>query len=392
MKRLVQYLSLNQIGALELVFAFYCILSGYGWGIVKGNILFLLIMAIIAYLRKKKNDIQLREIKWLMIFVAIHESVLAFVINAPGYMINNTISALLSCLFMFPIVKAIRMDKLIGAINCAAIVSIVGIVYHYLIIRSGGTVTPIPFPLLGGVDANSRLYEEGLRPTSFYWEPAAFVTYMMVPLFLSLKEKKYIWSAIIIASMFLSTSTTGITMSLLMLVCYVFTQKVSMKSKTMITIIACAFIWMLFSTDLFSAGMDKIENTDIESASRTINGPAMVFNMPTLHLVTGMPAANPYDYYISGGFKSLDIIIKDDTIFCSTIWLVLAKYGIIGILLFLWLYIKPLKTSREILPYMVMLFASMFFQSYTIGTGGFVFQLIFIYVFVYTYRKQQMPL
>lgn len=392
MKRLVQYLSLNQIGALELVFAFYCILSGYGWGIVKGNILFLLIMAIIAYFRKKKNDIQLREIKWLMIFVAIHESVLAFVINAPGYMINNTISALLSCLFMFPIVKAIRMDKLIGAINCAAIVSIVGIVYHYLIIRSGGTVTPIPFPLLGGVDANSRLYEEGLRPTSFYWEPAAFVTYMMVPLFLSLKEKKYIWSAIIIASMFLSTSTTGITMSLLMLVCYVFTQKVSMKSKTMITIIACAFIWMLFSTDLFSAGMDKIENTDIESASRTINGPAMVFNMPTLHLVTGMPAANPYDYYISGGFKSLDIIIKDDTIFCSTIWLVLAKYGIIGILLFLWLYIKPLKTSREILPYMVMLFASMFFQSYTIGTGGFVFQLIFIYVFVYTYRKQQMPL
>lgn len=392
MKRLVQYLSLNQIGALELVFAFYCILSGYGWGIVKGNILFLLIMAIIAYLRKKKNDIQLREIKWLMIFVAIHESVLAFVINAPGYMINNTISALLSCLFMFPIVKAIRMDKLIGAINCAAIVSIAGIVYHYLIIRSGGTVTPIPFPLLGGVDANSRLYEEGLRPTSFYWEPAAFVTYMMVPLFLSLKEKKYIWSAIIIASMFLSTSTTGITMSLLMLVCYVFTQKVSMKSKTMITIIACAFIWMLFSTDLFSAGMDKIENTDIESASRTINGPAMVFNMPTLHLVTGMPAANPYDYYISGGFKSLDIIVKDDTIFCSTIWLVLAKYGIIGILLFLWLYIKPLKTSREILPYMVMLFASMFFQSYTIGTGGFVFQLIFIYVFVYTYRKQQMPL
>lgn len=392
MKRLVQYLSLNQIGALELVFAFYCILSGYGWGIVKGNILFLLIMAIIAYFRKKKNDIQLREIKWLMIFVAIHESVLAFVINAPDYMINNTISALLSCLFMFPIVKAIRMDKLIGAINCAAIVSIVGIVYHFLIIRSGGTVTPIPFPLLGGVDANSRLYEEGLRPTSFYWEPAAFVTYMMVPLFLSLKEKKYIWSAIIIASMFLSTSTTGITMSLLMLVCYVFTQKVSMKSKTMITIIACAFIWMLFSTDLFSAGMDKIENTDIESASRTINGPAMVFNMPTLHLVTGMPAANPYDYYISGGFKSLDIIIKDDTIFCSTIWLVLAKYGIIGILLFLWLYIKPLKTSREILPYMVMLFASMFFQSYTIGTGGFVFQLIFIYVFVYTYRKQQMPL
>lgn len=389
MKRIIQYLSLNHIGVLELLFAFYCILSGYSWGVVKGNLLFLLIMSVFAYLRKKKNNIHLNELKWLMAFVAIHEFVVAIAIDAPGYMINNTISALVSCFLIFPIVKAIRIEKLAGAINLVAIISIVGIVYHYLIIRNGGTVTPIPIPFLGGVDSASRLYEEGSRPTSFYWEPAAFVTYMLVPLFLSLRERKYIWSAIIIASMFLSTSTTGITMSILMLVCYVFTQDVKMKYKAMIVTIACAFVWMLFSTDLFSAGLDKMAETDIESTSRTVNGPAMVFNMPTLHLITGMPAANPFDYYMSGGFKASEIVIKDNTIYCSTIWLVLAKYGIIGTLLFLWLYIKPLKTTREILPYIIVLFASMFFQSFTIGTSGFVFQLIFVYVFVYSYRKQQ---
>lgn len=392
MKRLVQYLSLNHIGVLELLFAFYCILSGYSWGVVKGNILFLCIMAIIACGRRRKNKIQLNELKWLMVFVALHEIVLACIINAPKYMINNTLSALVSCFLIFPIVKAIRIDKLVGALNLVAIISIAGIVYHYLIIRNGGTVTPIPIPFLGGVESTSRLFEEGNRPTSFYWEPAAFVTYMLVPLFLSLTERRYMWSAIIIASMFLSTSTTGITMSLLMLVCYILTQNVRMKNKVIIVIIACAFVWMLLSTDIFSAGFDKMVDTNIETTSRTVNGPVIVSNMPLLHLVTGMPAANPYDYYMSGWVKSSEIIIKDDTIYCSTIWLVLAKYGIIGLFLFLWIYINALKTTREIIPYIIVLFVSMFFQSFTIGTSGFVFQLIFIFVFINSCRMHQIRL
>ena len=37
MKRLIHYLSIDNIGVLELLFASYCILSGYSWGIVKGN-------------------------------------------------------------------------------------------------------------------------------------------------------------------------------------------------------------------------------------------------------------------------------------------------------------------------------------------------------------------
>lgn len=294
MKRLIHYLSIDNIGVLELLFASYCILSGYSWGIVKGNLLFLFIMAIMAYIRKGKSVVKMKELTWLVIFVAIHEFVLAMVINAPGYMINNTVSILISCILIYPIVRALNIEKLLGALNLVGIISIIGIVYHYIIIRNGGTVSPIPLPFMPGLDTASRLYEEGNRPTSFYWEPAAFVTYMMVPLFLALRNKKFIWSMVIIVSMFLSTSTTGITMSLFMLVCYLFTQKINIKYKALIVVITGAFIWSLFYTDLFSAGMDKMAQTDIESTSRTINGPSMVFNMPLNHIIMGMPAANPY--------------------------------------------------------------------------------------------------
>lgn len=389
MKKLIHYLSIDNIGTLELLFAFYCILSGYSWGVVKGNILFLFIMAVLAYIRKEKKTVKMKELTWLVVFVAIHEIVLAIVINAPSYMINNTISALISCMLIYPIVRALRIEKMKGALNFVAILSIVGIVYHYIVIHNGGVVTPIPLPFMPDLETTSRLYEEGNRPTSFYWEPAAFVTYMMVPLFLSLRDKKFIWSTIIIASMFLSTSTTGITMSLFMLVCYLFTQKINVKSKVLIVVIAGAFIWSLFSTDLFSAGLDKMSQTDIESTSRIVNGPAMVFNMPFMDILTGMPAANPYDYYMSGGFYSNEIVVKENSIYCSTIWLVLAKYGVLGVFLFLWLYVKPIKVTREIMPFIIVLFVSMFFQSFTIGTSGFVFQIIFIYVFINACKTQQ---
>ena len=173
------------------------------------------------------------------------------------------------------------------------------------------------------------------------------------------------------ASMFFSTSTTGITMSLLMLIVYVLTQDIRIRTKVAVVLLTGVFVWLLFTSEIFSAGMEKISETDIESTSRTINGPAMVFNMPFMDLLIGMPAANPYDYLISGGFHSNEIIVKENSIFVSTFWLVLAKFGVIGLALFLSLYIRPLINSKEILTYIIMLFASMFFQSYSFGTGGF---------------------
>lgn len=389
MRKIINYLNLDQVGLLELIFAFYCILAGYNWGAIKGNLIFIILMAIMAFYRKDKSSFSMKELAWISIFAVLHELILMIAISGPGYMFNNTVSMALVCASIFPISKAIKYNKMIGSLNWISLLSIGGIIYHFLIIRNGGFVTPISLPFLPTLDTSSRLFEEGFRPTSFYAEPAAFVTFMMVPLFISLFERRFIWSAIIVFSMFLSTSTTGITMSILMLSMYVLTQKVSMKYKVISTLLGLVFVYILFNGEIFSAGLDKINETDIETTSRVANGPAMVFNMPIGDILTGMPAANPYDYYMSGGFSSSTIIVKEGSIFCSTFWLVLAKFGVLGLLLYLSMYIKALTQSREILPFIIMLFVSMFFQGIAIGSSGFAFQVIFIYVFVYYIQHQR---
>lgn len=382
MRKIIEYLHLNRVGALELLFAMYCILSGYSWGPIKGHLIFILLMAVIAYFRKDKNLFSLKELTWVTTFVAVHELILMLAISAPGYMFNNTLSTVIVCISIYPIARSLNYEKMVGALNWIALLSIGGIIYHFLIIRSGGYVTPISLPFMPSLDTTSRFFEEGFRPTSFYAEPAAFVTYMMIPLFIALCERKYIWMVFILFSMFLSTSTTGISMSILMLIVFALTQNIGYKYKSLVVIMGLSFVYVLLNGEIFSAGLEKINETDIETTSRVANGPAMVFNMPIRDIITGMPAANPYDYYNSGGFHSSQIIVKEESIFCSTFWLVLAKFGVFGLFLYLSMFVRNILKSRDIIPYIVMLFASMFFQGIAIGSSGFAYQIIFIYVFV----------
>ena len=383
MKNIIKYLHLDEIGVLELIFAFYCILSGYVYGKFLGTIVVMLIMAMIALRRGKCNNISLRKLSMLYAFIVFHECLLILVLGIHGSLLNRLISISIVMGCMYPVVRAINYNKMLGALNCVALISIGGILYHFIIIRSGGMITPIKLPFMPEMEQTSRLYAEMNRPTSFYWEPAAFVTYMMVPLFLSLHEKKFLWSTIIIVSMFLSTSSTGILMSVVVLIAYILTQKVETKYKVGALFAGLTVVLILTNTDYFLAGVEKIETTDIESTSRLINGPLMVKSMPFSDLITGMKASTPYEYYMSGGFYDPGILLKDDNMFVSAFWFVLAKYGIIGLFLFLSLYYDFVKRCRASIPFMVYVFFSLFFQSLKPGDAGFAFHVIFMLVFVY---------
>jgi len=312
----------------------------------------------------------------------IHEFLLGFIIDAPSYIYNNAISAALINFSIIPIAKTIDFEKLKGSLNLVAVISIIGIVYHFIVIQSGGVVTPIALPFMPAMESTSRLFEEGFRPTSFYWEPAAYVTFMMAPLFVSLLEKKFLWSTIIVASMFLSTSTTGITMSVLLLCVYAVSQNIGIRNKLIAILIGLGFVYLLINSTIFSAGMEKLFDTDIETTSRTYNGIAMVFNMPFSDLILGMPAANPYDYYMAGGFSAPDIVVRDGSIFVSTFWYMLSKYGFMGISLFMLYYLQFVKQEKESIPFVVVIFASMFFQGIPTGSYGFAYQSIVLLSFL----------
>ena len=105
----------------------------------------------------------------------------------------------------------------------------VGLLYQWGLIAAGGEVRPIQLPFLDM--GESRLETFSVRPSSFFMEPAAYVAFMYLPLAFSLIERKFIWTAAIILSEFLTTSTTGLLTSFIVLIVYVFTQKVNFKIR-----------------------------------------------------------------------------------------------------------------------------------------------------------------
>lgn len=373
---------LKHIGILEFFLALYPILSGYAYGFFRLDLFVLILMIIIAF-NKTNRVFVFKPLIYLAAYVVLHELILFFFLkDMPVYHLNNLLSIIIFFSSIFFIVPAINFNKLVVSLVIVGIISTIGILYHFIILKNGGEVHPIKLPFLPDLMNDSRLYELGNRPSSFYWEPAAFVTFMMVPLFLSLYMRKFVYTIIIILAMFLSTSSTGIILSILMVCVYVLTQKIKAGYRILLIISSLALVFILIESELFESGVSKIENTDIENTSRLINGPTLVSGMPFEHWITGMISSNVNDYYYQTNYLNIILIpTKEGTIFVSTFWLVLAKFGILGLLLYLNFYIKIIKINRLLLPYVMVLIIALFSQGFMFSSI-FAFQVIFILSFI----------
>ncbi|MCE2771171.1 MAG: hypothetical protein LW711_14375 [Saprospiraceae bacterium] len=383
MFKIVNFLHLKDIGWLEMLFALYPILSVYSWGIVPLELVMPLILILIALKRCRGHFLKSRIYKPILIFLSFyiaHEIVWLFVMNTVQfYFINATISGIICLGSINLIFPAINKKKLIVSINYVAILSILGLLYHVLLTRMGGSVEPLKLPLIG-FDF-TRLDELGDRPSSFYIEPQAFVSFMLVPLFLALKENKLLWAGIIIISLFLSTSSTGIAISFILLLFYIFTQKVKLWLKILIIIGGIGLAFLLLSSSFFEVGMNKISNTNIELAERLVNGLFVVQEMNPSDYVLGIRYANPYDYYLAGNVSNFLVMVSDNGMFVSSFWLVIIRFGIIGLIIYLNIFFKIINNYRDILPYILCIFVQLFSNADMIGSG-FLFQFIFILSYI----------
>lgn len=386
MNKLIKYFHINEIGGLELLFAFYLILTGYSYGPISFTWLVLLIMDIWA-IKRKVVLYFFKPILYLLIFYLIHELIiLVFYSNFASYHINRIFSSIIVLFSIFIIVPALDYKKMVGSIYVVAIISMAGLLYHYLLLASGrlGDIHPLTLPFLPEMSTDSRSFEIILRPTSFYWEPAAYATFMMVPLFLALWEKKYLFAGLILIFNLLSTSTNGIVLSFLMVVVYVFTQKIGGWNRILIVVASVFLVSFLLTSDLFEQGVQKLEmeSADVEGSIRLSNGPNLIKTIPATDLIFGIPAANIDDYYkVNASIHSATIGFTDkDTIYVTDFWMVLIKYGIIGIFLYLSVFYSFIKRQRLIWPYLLVLLVAMFTQSVFLG-GTYAFQIMFMLVF-----------
>lgn len=388
--KISSFFNLGKIGLLELILALYPILSGYSYGFIHLNDILLLLLCAMAY--NKRHDVILdKSIKLLLIYFLVHEFIvwLGFA-GMPSYMFNNTLSSAICLVSILIISPAIDYRKYIHSLMWVSIIVIIGLIYHFLLIKTGHSVTPIKFPLLPDLPSTTRLYEVGDRPVSFFWEPASCATFLMVPLFCALSERKFLLSGLLIFFLFLTTSSTAILLSLMMCAFFVFfTKKTGVYAKIMMICVIGIAAYMLFNAEIFAYGMGKIENTDIETTSRLYNGPELFRNMPLIHFITGIPSANITDYYFQSGYiNTAHLMVKEDAVFMPTFYLIFAKLGIVGFCLYLWTYIKPLFINRNLCPYVFVYIVAMFFQSIALGST-YAWQFIFIHSYLLYYSNDR---
>ncbi len=383
-KKITEYFHLNKLGWFEFLFAMYPILAGYQYGSLPFNLLILLILDIWA-IRKGAEPAKIKLLSIITLFILGHEIIVLLINDLDGTHINSIISTTVFLLSIFIILPAINYEKLVGALYVVGLISSIGIIYHVMLILSGNTVSPITLPFLPPLPSNSRAFEDALRPRSFFWEPAAYVTFMMVPLFIALIERKMLMVFFFFFTMVLSTSTNGIVLGALMITIAVLIGNYRLKYKFVLAAFLLATSYLFMTSPIFESGLDKIENTDAETNVRLSSGPNLVFNMPTEHILLGIPVHDVNEYYAAGNVKNARF---GSEIFLPTFWNVLVTYGIIGVVLHMSLYVFVIYKCRKLLPYMIVLIVSQFVQS--VGFNSiYVYQFLFIFSFIVYDRYQK---
>lgn len=381
MKKIIDYFHLNRLGGLELFFAFFPILSQYNFGKIYVGIIALIIMDIYS-LSRKNRPLLFKPLLYFLVFFVIHSTIIIAFYDGNVFGFLQYVITIVSIFLITPVLK---YEKMIGSVYIVAIISMAGLLYHFSLFISGSMaeIHPLTLPFFPEFSDESRAMEILTRPSSFYWEPATYISFMIIPMFFSLIERKYLLTFVIVFLNLLSGSTNGIALSFSMLLFYVLTQDTAMKIKIAVVVSGFLMAYFLMTSEIFEVGVEKMNNTEFGANQRLHNGPELLSVMPLEHIVMGMPASDVTEYYNSNSFtKNSDIIpLATGDVYVSDFWRVIAKYGIIGLVLYINIYLWFVRKERKTWPYVFALMIAMFSQSVF---PGYIFavQMIILLSFV----------
>lgn len=340
------------LGSAELLLALTPILSSYGLGPIHMDMFMCAMVSLICFLRRQEKWCP----KYYHIFVAyviVHEIVLcATMTSFQMSHINNLINMIV---FMFTIIiaaPAIDFEKFKRATYIVGLIVSFGIIYQFRMVLSGNFISPIPIPVISSILEMNRADMLHIRPMSFFTEPAAYAQFMIIPLFFLLSEKKYIWYGAAVICVLLSTSTTGVASCISLLVLYMLLNVKNKGATLLIALLLCGIGYGLTNMEEFSATKEKIERTDASQNSRMANGPYLVTHINPAELVVGINASNIQDYVQEHRslFEGIRTFGETETFFVSSLWLMLIKFGIIGFVLYYFIYYTLLRYSIRLLP------------------------------------------
>lgn len=383
MKKILDYLYCYEFGLLELLVAFYPLICGYKVGGIPMSQGFVIILALISIVTRGIRPFRFKPFILFGCYVVVHNLIYACIIDgvssASGF-VNNTIGMailVVCCRFISPVIE---YKKLWSGIVVISIICILGLLYHASQLAMGNLVSTIPIPFMPDQGAGSRLLEDNFRPSSFFFEPQSYVMYMLVPLFLFLRERRYSVCAVIGITILLSGSTTGIALLAILVFMFMLQGGISIKNKIIILAFFCGASLFLLNSKYTQIGLEKLETTQERGGDlRVSNGPALFADVAPIYYITGAPYTNATN--MARKTSNSNVVFVQDNVFIPSFWIALVFYGFIGLYFFMNIYWTIWKKNKEIRPYVACLIACTFSNPDFLG-ATMIYALMFMLSFI----------
>ncbi|MCH5190396.1 MAG: hypothetical protein J1F37_07520 [Oscillospiraceae bacterium] len=262
-----------------------------------------------------------------------------------------------------------------------------GMVYHVVqLLIFHQSIQPIS--LIPGYIIYNEAVEDFTRPTSFFSEPAAYVVSMLPLLFLSLKRRNLKWAVIATFLIMMSTSTIGVVLSALLWVLFILFEKKSMKTTVISLTFVFVFVVLFMYLPLFSDTLEKLQEVSVGASTwgSRVKGPfEMISVMKWYELPFGTNILDTREFVFRNlsSFKSGSVPVLyvnyGYTVFLNTIAMLIYRYGITGLCLFLFTFKnKMLNKHYEARMYAIMMIVAAFAQGSVASPDiGFIIVLLY---------------
>lgn len=371
---------------IEYYLPFYIMLAPYKFGIIDLGTIGLIICAFLILLRENGRIIfkKSQAVFFTFLGYAIIKNIFNLFLgdNSFDTIFNKVVSftvQFLLCIF----VTSFGFDEnaLFRAYKFAGVIFSAGLIYQLINVYAfGAQVTPIS--IIPGYVLRGEAAEESLRPSSFFSEPAAYVTAMLPLEFLSLKKLDYKWAGFSTVMILASTSTVGVVLSAVLWLTVLGSNKVKFKSKAVIAVFIAVICTAFFTLNIFSGGNEKLKEVlDGESTvnSRIVVGFDTIATMDPVKLIFGENYNDPNTYVRdNNGLLRPDSPVKEyikdgGQIFLNSFCQLIFYYGIFGLIIYLWAFFKRLKKKNYgAKSYILMLLIAIFAQTMVLNTTYFV--------------------
>lgn len=354
--RLIKPRDNKTVNFINYLLPLYPILAQYKGPIISIGVTIMLLYSVIVLFKRKKITLY-RPFIAFSLFAVIMQFVNGLILPRYITTYNNgnllfmvvVIFIIVSTWGLVDITALYRTYKIIGIV----VIFVASIQFFQLYILKQN-VYPWAFIDITG---EKFWYTYGNRPTAFFAEPQALCSFLLPLLFLSLKKKENWLSGIIILAAFLSTSSLGIIISLMMVGVNVFVVNRNKLAK-----IIAGFV-MLFSSVLllFNIGsvqssyiIQKIMNINLSDDVRLARG-FQIYNQFTLeNKLIGVGSGNLPNYllYLSDiRFDWMNLVRQDSWGYANAVASSLLSFGVLGGLLFIYFILSLRKyCSKEIIP------------------------------------------